>query len=75
MDIYGHIGTYTDIYGHVRTNMAIYEHIWTYMDIHEHIPALRGWWYLPAALWRPQKNDAPGFFEHVYCQISHMLSI
>ena len=27
---------------------------------------------LPAALRRPQKKDAPGFVEHVYCQFSHI---
>ena len=42
----------------------LFEHIWTY------IPTLSGWWGRPAALWRPQKNDAPGFVEHVYCQFS-----
>ena len=35
MDIYGHIGTYTDIYGHVRTCTDIYGHIWTYMSTYQ----------------------------------------
>ena len=76
MDIFGHIWTYTNIFKHIRTYINIYEHIWTYiMNIYGHIPALGGWTSLPAALRRPQKNDAPGFFEHVYCQFSHILSI
>ena len=39
------------------------------------VPALGGWSTWPAALRRPQKNDAPGMFKHVYCQFSHILSI
>ena len=55
--------------------MHIFEHIWTYIHMHEHIPALSGWWALPAALRRPQKKHAPGFLEHVSCGFSRCLSI
>ena len=39
-----------------------------------HQPCASVWW-LPAALRRPQKNDAPGFIEYVYCKFNHILSI
>ena len=68
MDIYGHIRTYLNIYGHVWTYIDIYGHIWTY--IWGVNPPPRGVCACRRRFFFLLKNDAPGIFEHVFCEFN-----